>query len=257
MRKIILLISVILHFYTDCQILNDSFFEKGIIKKEQPINQEKIYNEVLTKFYKFNESENVVDIDGNIYKTIKIDKQEWMIENLKVTKYNNGSKIANITLSDWDNLNQGAWCYYKNDSSHNSKYGKLYNWYVINNNNLNVCPIGWSVPTIQDWNYLFNSLKVENNIRGVQLTNSNFNVVLSGKRNIGNSLKEYDFYNLNIDINWWTSNEKSKSAATSINVVKNYSNIFFSTESKNAGLSIRCVKNHESEVIEKQSIRKF
>jgi uncharacterized protein (TIGR02145 family) len=98
------------------------------------------------------------DIDGNIYKTVTIETQTWMAENLKVSKYNDGTPIPNVTDSlQWFNLKKGAYCYYKNDNSFNNKYGKLYNAYVVNqsdNANKNVCPSGWNIPTESEWRTL-------------------------------------------------------------------------------------------------------
>lgn len=69
---------------------------------------------------------NVFDIDGNSYKTVYIGKQQWMAENLKVSKYNNGQNIPNVTdVAQWNKLTTDAWCYYKNDTTNNLIYGKL------------------------------------------------------------------------------------------------------------------------------------
>ncbi len=95
------------------------------------------------------------DGDGNSYKTVKIGKYEWMAENLKVTHYNDGTPIDNITDGNqWHNLTSGAWCYYNNDISFNTNFGKLYNWYVLDtttNGNKNVCPTGWHVSREEEW----------------------------------------------------------------------------------------------------------
>ncbi len=105
---------------------------------------------------------NISDIDGNSYKTVYIGTQQWMAENLKVTKYNDGTIIQNITDGKiWSNLSIAAWCYYNNDTLNNIKYGKLYNWNVVNltnNGNKNVCPVGWHVPTNTEANLLANYL---------------------------------------------------------------------------------------------------
>ena len=106
----------------------------------------------------------IKDIDGNVYKTVIIGKQQWMAENLKVTRYNDGTVIPNVKESVvWRNLDSSAaWCYYNNDESFNEKNGKLYNWFVVNkfeNGNKNVCPIGWHIPSTEDWKVLVSNLK--------------------------------------------------------------------------------------------------
>lgn len=90
----------------------------------------------------------VSDIDGNVYKTIEYDNgQEWMIENLRVTKYNNGDIIPEVTSNNvWKNLTTHALCSIDNDSNNDMPYGKLYNGYVISDSR-NVCPSGWDIPT--------------------------------------------------------------------------------------------------------------
>ena len=104
----------------------------------------------------------LTDIDGNVYKTIQIGSQEWMAENLKVTRYNDGSFIPFVTNTAnvigvgaiWANLNSGAYTWYNNDSiNFDCPYGKLYNGLVITNTT-NVCPVGWHVPTETDWQLL-------------------------------------------------------------------------------------------------------
>jgi len=88
----------------------------------------------------------VTDIDGNIYKTIRIGNQEWMTENLKVTHYRNGDPLPNLkNNSDWVSACNGAWCLYNNESN-SDIYGKLYNWYAVNDSR-GLAPEGWHVPT--------------------------------------------------------------------------------------------------------------
>jgi len=89
----------------------------------------------------------VSDIEGNIYKTIRIGNQTWMAENLKTTKYNDGELIPNITVDvEWLEFSSGAYCWYNNDGTRNKNtYGALYNWYSVNTGKL--CPAGWHVPS--------------------------------------------------------------------------------------------------------------
>ncbi len=100
----------------------------------------------------------IKDIDGNTYKTVYIGTQHWMAENLKVSKFNDGTKIVNITNGkQWANSNISAWCYYDNKITNNATYGKLYNWYAVSpsmNGNKNICPSGWRVPNDADWKLL-------------------------------------------------------------------------------------------------------
>jgi len=104
------------------------------------------------------------DIDGNTYNTIGIGSQIWMAENLNTTKFNDGTPIQN----GWDRYNRiGAYCNYNNTPSNSTTYGRLYNWYAVDDNaatkvasngGKNVCPTGWHVPTDAEWTTLENYL---------------------------------------------------------------------------------------------------
>ena len=87
----------------------------------------------------------VIDIDGNVYQTIKIGDQWWMMENLKVTHYRNGDPIPNVT-SGWSTQTEGAYCNYNNDEGMAAVYGRLYNWYTVADSR-GLAPTGWHVPT--------------------------------------------------------------------------------------------------------------
>ena len=98
-----------------------------------------------------NNLNTVHDIDGNIYKTVKIGTKIWMQENLKVTHYRNGDPIPNITDSTlWLNIKKGAYCNYNNDTSFVHIYGRLYNWFAVNDTR-NICPVGWHIPSDTDY----------------------------------------------------------------------------------------------------------
>ena len=107
-------------------------------------------------FFQTNNSSTVIktstitDLDKNTYKTVKIGTQEWMVGNLRTTRYSDGTPIPNIRDSaQWSNLITGGWSHYDNDIQYESTYGKLYNWYAVNTNKL--CPNGWHVPTDAEW----------------------------------------------------------------------------------------------------------
>lgn len=98
--------------------------------------------------------DTVTDTEGNIYLTVKIGTQTWMAENLRTTKYNDGSPIPKITGGySWNFLTTPAYCWYNNDSTKYARtYGALYNWYTIETGKL--CPTGWHVPTLDEWDSL-------------------------------------------------------------------------------------------------------
>ena len=106
----------------------------------------------------------VTDFDGNIYNTITIGTQLWMAENLKTTNYNDGTAIPNVTDNTaWEHLTTGAYSDYNNTPANSTTYGRLYNWYAVDNNaatkvasngGKNVCPTDWHVPTDAEWTTL-------------------------------------------------------------------------------------------------------
>lgn len=97
---------------------------------------------------------SLTDIDGNIYKAIKIGSQTWIAENLKTTKYNDGTDIPDVTdLTYWFRRTTPAYCWYLNDAAtYKNTYGALYNWYTVNTGKL--CPTGWHVPSDAEWTTL-------------------------------------------------------------------------------------------------------
>jgi hypothetical protein len=92
------------------------------------------------------QTDSLTDIDGNVYKTLKIGAQTWMKENLRTTKFNDGHVIPLVEAgSVWIKLKQPAYCWYNNDTIHKNLYGTLYNWYAIETGKL--CPLGWHIPS--------------------------------------------------------------------------------------------------------------
>ena len=87
----------------------------------------------------------ITDVEGNRYNIVIIGPETWMAENLRTTKFNDGTDIPNVTdNSVWEALTTGAYCWYNNDAAANkNKHGALYNWYAVNTGKL--CPEGWHV----------------------------------------------------------------------------------------------------------------
>lgn len=152
----------------------------------------------------------VTDIEGNVYLTIKIGDQLWMAENLKVSRYRNGDNIPNVPdTSEWVNLTTGAWVYYNNDSSNDETYGKLYNWYAVDDNR-GLCPTGWHVPSEEEWTTLTIFL-IGRNVGGTMKSTTGWNSPNTGATNEsgfsglpgGNRNSDGDFNNIRlfVDLN--------------------------------------------------------
>lgn len=125
---------------------------------------------ILFLINKNNTLSQVKDVDGNTYKTVKIGNQVWMAENLNVEHYSNGDPIPYVEDNyEWSRLKTGAWCYYLWDSENGKIYGKLYNWYAVNDSR-GLAPKGWHIPDFKEWDEMINYLG-GNNIAGEKLKN--------------------------------------------------------------------------------------
>jgi uncharacterized protein (TIGR02145 family) len=105
----------------------------------------------------------VTDADGNLYNAIQIGTQIWMAENLKTTRFNDNSVIPLITdNSSWAALTTPGLCWYNNDEATNKPvFGALYSWYAVDaasNGGKNICPVGWHIPSDEEWTTLTNYL---------------------------------------------------------------------------------------------------
>jgi len=120
-------------------------------------------NEYSFSLEQFNEP-SVSDIDGNLYHTVTIGTQVWMVENLKTARYRNGDPIPNVADgNEWKNLTTGAYCNVDDDHHIYDDYfkyshGKLYNWYAVNDSR-GIAPAGWHVPSKDEYITLINYLK--------------------------------------------------------------------------------------------------
>lgn len=117
--------------------------------------------------------DDVTDIDGNIYTTIKIGTQWWMVENLKTTKYRDGTPIPNVSDdAEWESLSSGAYCNYDNDPDNSNGYGRLYNSNAASNSL--IAPTGWHVPSLSEFFTLANYLGT-GDIAGGRMKETGFN----------------------------------------------------------------------------------
>ena len=96
----------------------------------------------------------ITDIDGKTYNFVFIHGQRWKTTNLAVSHYRNGDRIPQVKRTkDWRALTTGAWCWYNNDSATGAVYGKLYNWYAVNDPR-GLAPTGWHVASNAEWDTL-------------------------------------------------------------------------------------------------------
>jgi uncharacterized protein (TIGR02145 family) len=218
------------------------------------------------------ETDSVKDIDGNVYKTVKIGDQWWMAENLRVRHYRNNVPVGynqSMPDSQWMKLQTGAYCYlYNSPVPYN---GMLYNWQAVNGTN-GIAPDGWHVPTNDDWIKLEIFLGMNSDVAGIigwrgthegEKMKSPITEYLGWKidQNMNNS-NESGFaalpggcrlYNgLYIDKDpsftgfWWSSSEYGTDQAWYRHLDYKNGGVFRYYAPKSSGYSIRCVKNSQN-----------
>lgn len=217
----------------------------------------------------------MIDVEGNVYQTVKIGNQEWMAENLRTTKFNDSSEIPFVTdSSEWGNLTTPGYCFYQNTTilSDIKKYGALYNWYAINTGKL--APNGWHIPTNDDWltleQYLIingynwdgsnDSNKIAKSLAAktdwytgpAVTTVGAISTDLSKNNKSGFSAMPGDFryedgsfHDLKYGIctNWWSASEYDTSMAYSWFLACSYDSLITYPYSNREGLSVRLLKN--------------
>jgi len=198
----------------------------------------------------------VTDVNGNNYNTINIGTQAWFQSNLNVDKYRNGDPIPQVQdITQWANLTSGAWCYYLNLTSNGLIYGKLYNWYAVNDPR-GLAPQGWHVPSVNDCNILINQLGGQQ-VAGGKLKSTGFQFWLSPNNGATNesgfsalpggrrlTLSSQNFDSINGGGYWWTASELTNTSyAQSIRIITMDSYCTIGGYEKNIGLSVRCLKD--------------
>jgi uncharacterized protein (TIGR02145 family) len=201
----------------------------------------------------FTQGSGVTDIDGNFYPSIIINGQEWMQQNLAVTKYRNGDPIpTGYYNSTWQNTTNGVYAIYNNDAANNTSYGKLYNWYAVNDSR-GVCPTGWHVPGDAEWTILENSLGGSSVAGGKMKSTTGYNSPNNGGTNEsgftglpgGNRDLYGTYYYIGDYGYWWSSTESDSGRAWKRALDFNYSAVLRSHIIKTYGYSVRCVRDSE------------
>jgi len=201
----------------------------------------------------------MIDQDGNTYKTIQIGNQTWMAENLRTTKYNDGSAIANVTdIESWKTLTTGAYANVNNTSKADSilLFGRLYNWYALNTGKL--APVGWHVATYTEWNTLIAYLGGENlaggKIKELGTTHwkadnkgatneSGFTAIPAGYCSYIDWTGQKNFESTGTGAYFWNKDNAGSQSASSVYLYYNTEKMMRSTSYKTTGMSIRCIKD--------------
>jgi uncharacterized protein (TIGR02145 family) len=220
----------------------------------------------------------VTDIEGNVYKTVKIGTQTWMAENLKTTRYNDNTQIQEVTDNlSWSTMSSGAYCWNENSKIANEKFGPLYNFHAVKavdaNNKPKLAPKGWHIPTIEEWailndylasnaNYNYDqTLITKKNAKSLAATTdwstsgmpgavgndlpsnnkSGFTALPAGSRSETGS-----FSNAHVLAYWWSSSVSTNNPSKAQGITLYY--IFQHVEFKDLvdktyGFSVRCIKD--------------
>ncbi len=216
--------------------------------------------------------QGLTDIDGNHYNTVRIGDQIWMKEDLKTTKYRDGTTLQRVMDEQtFISLNTGAYCWYNFDSAtYSTPYGALYNWYAVSTGNL--CPVGWHVPTNADWNILGNYLMVNGYNYDGSTTGNKYGKAMAsafgwqydpGVGTVGNTdypeyrnksgftalpsglINELGYmFGNGSRVFWWSATEESFGYSWSCYLVYNYVNLLSAFFDKHSGYSVRCLKDN-------------
>jgi len=199
----------------------------------------------------------VSDVDNNTYATVQIGTQCWTQSNLKVSKYRNGDNIpTGLTNSQWSSTSTGAYAIYNNDPVNDGLYGKLYNWYAVNDTR-GLCPTGWHVPSDGEWTTLTDFLGGESvaggkmkstaiqptpggwNSPNIGATNSSgFTGLPGGYRVSGGGFSSLVGYGY-----WWSSSDAGSGNAWHRRLYNGNAGAGRDTNGHRGGFSVRCARD--------------
>lgn len=218
------------------------FYKNGFVTYKEDISKV----DSLNRYDKFG---RLRDIDGNVYRTIKIGSRTWMAENLKVATLKDGKHIDEITdQASWAAMSAPAMCWYNNDKASSfDRNGALYNWFTVDTKKL--CPAGWHIPSQNEFSQLLSDVGADGKLRmpgteywtapNTGATNaSGFSMYPSGYRNSARFETLFNYYNYAY---FWVSNQYSLTTGKILSYTQTY--ITFPAEAKEDGYSVRCVKN--------------
>lgn len=201
----------------------------------------------------------LADINGKEYKTVKIGEQDWMANNLDVNTFQNGDIIPEAnTNEEWkDAANQGkpAWCYFNYDVANGQKFGKLYNWFAVNDKR-GLAPKGWHVPSISEWKTLIKYLGGEKiaaqkmrSKTGWKINNNSANE--SGFMALPGSYLQFNKFwdEIGYKTRWWSTTESAemKNHASFLGMTAELIEMWDEQSGcyctpKTSGLSVRCIQ---------------
>lgn len=198
-------------------------------------------------------NKKVKDIDGNIYGTVQIGNQIWLTKNLNVSHFSDGDPIIEAkSIDEWDKAGREgmpAWCYFNNDPANGDTYGKLYNWFAVNDSR-GLCPEDWRLPRDKDLTKLTDYLGGEE-AAGIKLKStigweyngngnneSGFTALPGGFRHSNGDFGYIGHYGF-----WWSASLFSTSEAWYRGMGYNFNTVYRIPSTKEFGFSVRCLMN--------------
>ena len=245
-------------------LLDVSSTTKGFLPPRMTTNQRDLIASPTAGLIIFNTTTNGIEIktssgwislsasSADALPTIQIGIQKWMSKNLDVAFYRNGDPIPQVTdIAAWSGLTTGAWCYYNNDSTLGTTYGKLYNWYAVNDPR-GLSPSGWHIPSDAEWTTL--SIALGGTLSGGKLKEAGTphwtNPNSAGNNNSGWAgfpggyrIHSGPFAAVTNFGYWWSSTESITSDVWYYYLSYNSGSFLRYGSNKQAGFSVRCLRD--------------
>lgn len=195
----------------------------------------------------------VKDKSGNSYKSVVIGSQTWMAQNLNTSHFRNGDPIPEAKSdAEWEKAGaegKPAWCYYEYKAENGTKYGKLYNWFAVNDAR-GLSPAGWHIPTNTEWDKLATNLGGFAAATRKLKSTAGWDNELNGSNESGFSglpggilTKDILFEDMGVYGYWWSSTEEDKELAFNRSISEDQFAFEKASAFKKNGLSVRCIKN--------------
>jgi uncharacterized protein (TIGR02145 family) len=182
---------------------------------------------------------------------VRIGKQTWAVANLNVSTFRNGDSIPEAkTSKEWVTAGESekpAWCYFNNNSANGLKYGKLYNWYAVNDPR-GLAPVGWTLSDADDWAMLINYLGGQGGAGSKMKSMSGWSEGNNGTNEAGfigfpggYRVENGSFLNIGSIGIWWSSTENNAHTAIDHYLAQS-NNAARSSSPKQRGESVRCLR---------------
>ncbi|MEM7374899.1 MAG: fibrobacter succinogenes major paralogous domain-containing protein [Bacteroidota bacterium] len=209
----------------------------------------------------------IKDGEGNVYESVVLGTQEWLTQDLRTTRYNDGEPIpvridaASLSKNLW--IAGMSWYNYDSTAQVEAGYGALYNWYAVNTGKL--CPAGWHVPTDEEWTILIQYLdtgkvnpdtlgKSQSNIAGGKMKEAGYDHWAGPNTNASNTsgwtalaggygINDGGFYRQRFKGIWWSSTEAYQSHAYARSLRYKDGNIARIDDLMSYFFSVRCLKD--------------